>query len=553
MAFTDEDKASIRELKNSLGLRPLEEKEAIQELKNAFKVKDKNASKIKLEIEKDDSDISLLKELFNTSSKENITDIINNDIPTVITIEQDLEDYDDLVDEIVEKVIEESFNMEYLGVHNSPPKKAKKNSLYRNDNQGIVYILRNDKWETFLKDGQQETNYIGGGLGDRDVIQLIQKYSVSSWNNLTDKPTNVSGFGITDVYTKSEVDEHTEDLIIHVTQEDRDRWDNPETVSTWDELQGKPTTVSGFGITDVYTKTEVDDLIVGVVAGELEWNLIQNKPTTVSGYAIEDVYTKSEIDSIVDDITFTYVDWDIVQNTPTLVSGYGITDVYTKSEVDAHTNDLIIHVTQEDRDRWDNTISSQIYYVGVSGDTSIVLEHNLGTEDYEVSYVDVESKTTLYLVSKLEENTLTIEGLSPLNIDGQIKVVIKKLSSNGSGGGSFDGYIDATNVNVEQTSLVTTSGSDAQTLFESIDYKIATKVLFGEYKTVDMEEVGDLIYVGFEALDGRWYFKKVITEPNGDLSILYTNNFANSSSYDYDQAWVNRYSLNYVTISMLGM
>jgi len=52
----------------------------------------------------------------------------------------------------------------------------------------------------------------------------------------------IASFGITDAYTKTEVDEKT--------------WD-------WSDITTNvPTTISGYGITDAYTKTEVDDKIV---------------------------------------------------------------------------------------------------------------------------------------------------------------------------------------------------------------------------------------------------------------------------------------------------
>lgn len=49
-----------------------------------------------------------------------------------------------------------------------------------------------------------------------------------------------------------------------------------------------PTTLSGYGITNAYTKTEVDDALNGKAA----------KSTTLSGYGITNAYTKSEIDNL---------------------------------------------------------------------------------------------------------------------------------------------------------------------------------------------------------------------------------------------------------------
>ena len=53
----------------------------------------------------------------------------------------------------------------------------------------------------------------------------------------------------------------------------------------------KATTLSGYGITDAYTKTDVDTKV----------NAKATKATTLSGYGITDAYTKSQVDSAVAD------------------------------------------------------------------------------------------------------------------------------------------------------------------------------------------------------------------------------------------------------------
>ena len=77
---------------------------------------------------------------------------------------------------------------------------------------------------------------------------------------------------------------------------------------TFASLTSKPTTISGYGITDAYTKKESD----GKYA---------TKATTLSGYGITDAYTKTESDG-------KYA------TKATTLAGYGITDAYTKTETD---------------------------------------------------------------------------------------------------------------------------------------------------------------------------------------------------------------------------
>ena len=95
---------------------------------------------------------------------------------------------------------------------------------------------------------------------------------------------------------------------------------------TFASLTSKPTTISGYGITDAYTKTETD----GKYA---------TKATTLSGYGITDAYTKTESDKKYQPVgnyssaghTHTFAS---LTSKPTTISGYGITDAYTKTESD---------------------------------------------------------------------------------------------------------------------------------------------------------------------------------------------------------------------------
>ena len=121
------------------------------------------------------------------------------------------------------------------------------------------------------------------------------------------------------------------------------------------------------------------------------------------------------------------------------------------------------------------------------------------------------------------------------------------------GSGHFDGTIQSTNVIISETNFATLKGTDLQAVLTSVDNVISSKILFGEYLTRDMEESGDIIYVGFESASGGWYIKKVVSDVDGNLSLLYTNNYANGTEYNYMEAWGNKYTLNYVSISSLGV
>lgn len=76
-------------------------------------------------------------------------------------------------------------------------------------------------------------------------------------------------------------------------------------VTTFSELTGVPTTVSGYGITDAYTMDQVDTALTG----------------KVSSSELADYYNKSDVDTLVGDKALA-------------VDVYNKTEVYTQSEVD---------------------------------------------------------------------------------------------------------------------------------------------------------------------------------------------------------------------------
>lgn len=182
---------------------------------------------------------------------------------------------------------------------------------------------------------------------------------------------------------EKKLNDHIGDTVIHVTQADKDKW-NDGGVSSWNDLEDKPTTVSGFGITDVYTKTEVD----------------------------------------------------------------------------VHTNDTVIHVTQEDKDKWNTVDVDYVYYVGNVGDTTVTLAHNLNTEDYVVDYVDMETKSNLVLVAEQNNNTLFIDDLSPLSMNQQLKVILRMLNKKYSD--SPPTIFSLVMLDVSEVSMLCVDGSDGK-------------------------------------------------------------------------------------------
>lgn len=167
------------------------------------------------------------------------------------------------------------------------------------------------------------TAYAGNkGKANADAIAALQ-------TGKANKATTLSGYGITDAYTKTEVDTKV------------------------NAKATKATTLSGYGITDAYTKSQVDTYISNATFGMVPTSKVM--ATYTANYAISD----GEIDIFLKNnngtaskqlqITPTSISWDnqniaTVNQIPdvsnkadkaTTLAGYGITNAYTKSEIEA--------------------------------------------------------------------------------------------------------------------------------------------------------------------------------------------------------------------------
>ena len=177
-----------------------------------------------------------------------------------------------------------------------------------------------------------------------------------SFSTLTGKPTTVTGYGITDAYTKTQVDAaislkaNSSSLATVATSGSYADLTGKPTIPS------VPTTVSAFTNDSGYqTSSQVNTAIQAVVGAapaaldtlaEIATQLASDetavaslvttvsgkadKATTIAGYGITDAYTKTQVDSAITSATPSF---STLTGKPTTLSGYGITDSMTASAI----------------------------------------------------------------------------------------------------------------------------------------------------------------------------------------------------------------------------
>jgi hypothetical protein len=103
--------------------------------------------------------------------------------------------------------------------------------------------------------------------------------------------------------------------------------------------------VGDFGIGDLIAKAQnLYDLLADLCNGQLKFSDILEKPTTLAGYGITDAYTITQINNLLlnkadKDFQYSYND---LLDLPTNLAESGILDVFTKQEVQDLIADLAI-------------------------------------------------------------------------------------------------------------------------------------------------------------------------------------------------------------------
>ena len=203
-------------------------------------------------------------------------------------------------------------------------------------------------------------------------ISDLQDYLTSvAFADLTATPTTIAGYGITDAFdgayssltgAPTTVSSFTNDAGYLVTV-------------AFADLTTKPTTLSGYGITDAATSIQgtkadtalqpntafdvrgsvfADDstLLVDAVNATIPYSVLSGLPTTLSGFGITDAYTSTQVDSAI-----TSAVNEILGDAPELLDTLGeiadavgddanfVTTINTAISLKANTSDLAVVAT----------------------------------------------------------------------------------------------------------------------------------------------------------------------------------------------------------------
>lgn len=253
---------------------------------------------------------------------------------------------------------------------------------------------------------KEEVNTELGKKADKTTVETL----TTTVNGKADKATTISGYGITDAYTKTEVDAKvasvykykgsvaneaalpTEGQVVGDVYNLEDTGMNVAwTGEGWDNLgsvvdltpyltkedagktyAAKATTLEGYGITDAYTKTAANTELDKKVDKETGKQLSTNDYTTAEKTKLTGIATGAEVNKIdavkVNGIALgitdkaVNIDLSNYATKSTTLAGYGITNAYTKDEVNTElgkkANSSDVYTKTEVNDALANKLSN---------------------------------------------------------------------------------------------------------------------------------------------------------------------------------------------------
>lgn len=195
---------------------------------------------------------------------------------------------------------------------------------------------------------------------------------LSNYNDTEIKASIATKANSDDVYTKEEVNTELGKKADKTTVE--------TLTTTVDGKANKATTISGYGITDAYTKTEVDAKVSSVY--KYKGSVANEAALPTEGQVVGDVYNLEDTGM---NVAWTGEGWDklgsVVDLTPyltkedagktyaakaTTLEGYGITDAYTKTAANTELNKKVDKETGKQLSTNDYTTAEKTKLTGIA-------------------------------------------------------------------------------------------------------------------------------------------------------------------------------------------
>ena len=195
---------------------------------------------------------------------------------------------------------------------------------------------------------------------------------LSNYNDTEIKADIAKKANAADVYTQTQVNTELSKKADKTTVE--------TLTTTVDGKANKATTISGYGIEDAYTKTEVDAKVSSVY--KYKGSVANESALPTEGQVVGDVYNLEDTGM---NVAWTGEGWDklgsVVDLTPyltkedagktyaakaTTLEGYGITDAYTQSAVDTELNKKVDKETGKQLSTNDYTTDEKTKLTGIA-------------------------------------------------------------------------------------------------------------------------------------------------------------------------------------------
>lgn len=266
--------------------------------------------------------------------------------------------------------------------------------------------------------------YISGGtitLGNNSITPGTSNFS-GSFNDLTNKPTTIAGYGITDAFS-----------------------------GDFDDLTDKPTTLSGYGITDAYISGGTitlgnNSITPGTSDFSGDFDDLTNKPTTLAGYGITDASISNGTITLGSNTltpgtsNFSGAFNDLTGK-PTTLAGYGITDASISNGTITLGNNTLTP----------GTSNFSGAFTDLTGKPTTLSGYGITDANISSGVITLGSNTITPLTSSDVTSTYNALGTDPVN-----GIAVAAALAGGGGGGTT---IEPFTVSRSSTSSTIKSGS----------------------------------------------------------------------------------------------